>query len=74
MAADTPDDCCGPLTDPASKDCTLPSSVNLHLTGTQPKVVSMDKAIEARYGKPNTSPESFSPVPGTNFAGPGTAR
>lgn len=42
---------CGPYTDPASKDCTLPSGAR-NLPGSFPIEKRMDAMIESRYGKP----------------------
>ena len=66
------DSCDGPFTDPANaKTCTLPSGARDN-PGTFPKNAAMDRAIEARFGKPG---DAFAGMKtsdtGNRFAGPG---
>lgn len=62
---------CAPFTNPAGKECTLPSGAR-SFPSSPPNVVAQDRAIEARYGAP-TSPASQMKTTDLNsrFSGPG---
>lgn len=63
-------DCC-PATDPAGKECTLPSGAK-SFPSSPPNIIAQDKAIEARYGA-STSASSQMKTTSLNdrFGGPG---